>query len=183
MDKEEFNSMVKKYKDELAKYMKKNKNFPENNNTDEQENIPPDIHKIEPENISNVGTDNVDITYKEFIDSNPMIGHLKIQSFCDDEIPLSGIRVRIKKNFSDGERIFFDGYTDEEGNINDILLPAPDYNVLKDSDQSMCPHAVYDVEVSHDDYNVDCNGNVRSFSHIESVYPIKITLPKDEKNI
>lgn len=186
MDKEEFNSMVEKYKNELTKYLGKNNDSLKNDNIDKQsddkkDNIFSSVRETESKDVSSVS--NTDVTYKEFMDSNPKAGRLKIQSFCDDEIPLGGVRVRIKKNFSDGERVFFDGYTDKNGNINGILLPAPDHMVIDESEQNDCPHVVYDVEVMHDNYDLDCEDNVRSFSHIESVYPIKVTLPKEEKSI
>ncbi len=179
MDKESFNSMVEKYKSELTKYLKKNKTPSENKVTNEENNISSDIKKdakkIKSENI--IGED---ITYEEFMNDNPKKGYLTVKTFCDDNVPLGGIRVRIKKNFSDGERIFFDGYTDEEGNIHDILLPAPDHTDIEKSDQNGCPHAVYEVEISHENYGTSCADTVKSFDHIESIYPIQIILPSKE---
>ena len=175
MDKETFNSMVEKYKNELIKYLKKNKAIGKESST--TPNIKKDVIENE---TGDIVAEEKNMTYQEFMDSNTKEGRLKIHSFCDDKIPLSGIRVRIKKNFSDGERVFFDGYTDDEGNIYDILLPAPDNTIMNESNLNGCPYAVYDVETFHDDYNTSCANTVKSFSHIESVYPIKIILPKHE---
>ena len=179
MDKESFNFMVEKYKSELTKYLKKNKTSSENKVTNEENNVLPDIKK----DTKEIKTENIigeNVTYEEFMNDNPKKGYLTVKTFCDDNVPLGGIRVRIKKNFSDGERIFFDGYTDEEGNIHGILLPAPDHTDIEKSDQNGCPHTVYEVETSHENYGTSCADTVKSFDHIESIYPIKIILPSKE---
>ena len=181
MDKESFNSMVEKYKNELMKYLKKNKIFSENSVTNEEINSLSDTKKnAEKINTENVAVEN--ITYEEFMTDNPKKGYLTVKTFCDNDIPLDGIRVRIKKDFSNGERIFFDGYTDEKGNIYDILLPAPDHTDIEKSDQNGCPYTVYEVETSHENYFTSSADSVKSFDHIESIYPIKIILPNKEQN-
>ena len=92
----------------------------------------------EPENISPLPGPNDDesatdgdgeeqtVSYENFVRENPATGYLKIQAFRGDQVyPVGGVKVTVKKLFSDGERVFFEGTTDENGLIDPIPLPAP----------------------------------------------------------
>ena len=64
--------------------------------------------------------------YDTFIEEHPLFGSLKIQAYrARMAFPVPGVKVIISKEFSDGERVFFEGTTDENGIIDGIRLPAP----------------------------------------------------------
>ncbi len=64
--------------------------------------------------------------YESFLDDHTELGRLRIQAFRGQRAyPISGLRVIVTKQFTDGEYTFFSGLTDENGIIDGIELPAP----------------------------------------------------------
>lgn len=80
-------------------------------------------------NFNDENFKNTDI-YKKFLEENPSYGHLKIRAYAAREaIPISGLRVVIKKIIDNNIIVFFDGYTNDSGLIEKIDLPTPKLNV------------------------------------------------------
>ena len=74
-------------------------------------------------------------SYQKFISENPSKGSLRIRAFAASEaIPISGLKITITKTIDNSNVIFFEGYTNESGIIDNIALPTPELdtdNLLK----------------------------------------------------
>ena len=67
--------------------------------------------------------------YKEFIKTNEGLGHLSVRAYAASEaLPIKGLKLGVSTNFDNNKIVLYDGYTDESGVIEDILLPAPIYD-------------------------------------------------------
>ncbi len=97
-------------------------------------------------------TDGDPISYSQFLSENPYTGYLKVQAFRGEQaFPVPDVQVRITRNFTDGERVFFEGATDQNGIIDGITLPAPS------AENSLMPNgpintAVYTLTAQHPIY-------------------------------
>lgn len=97
-------------------------------------------------------TDDERISYAQFLSENPYTGYLKVQAFRGEQaFPVPDVRVRISRDFTDGERTFFEGVTDQNGIIDGITLPAPS------AENSLTPNgpvntAVYTLTADHPSY-------------------------------
>lgn len=64
--------------------------------------------------------------YKNFMKNNPSIGGLRVRAYAASEaIPISGLKVVVTTNIENNSVIFFEGYTNESGITDKIILPAP----------------------------------------------------------
>lgn len=97
-------------------------------------------------------TDGDPISYSQFLSENPYTGYLKVQAFRGEQaFPVPDVQVRVTRNFTDGERTFFEGATDQNGIIDGITLPAPS------AENSLTPNgpvntAVYTLTADHPSY-------------------------------
>lgn len=97
-------------------------------------------------------TDGNPITYAQFLSQNPYSGYLKVQAFRGEQaFPVPDVQIRVTRDFTDGERTFFDGVTDQNGIIDGITLPAPS------AENSLTPNgpvntAVYTLTAQHPNY-------------------------------
>lgn len=116
-----------------------------------------------------------DDQYVEFIKDNPATGYLKIQAFRQDQVyPVADVEVIITRNFSDGERVFFAGATDENGIIDLIPLPAPERQ--KDpGPYDPETAAVYDLIATHPDYKT-IRRQVTVFDGVRAVQPLLMNI-------
>ena len=83
--------------------------------------------------------------YPAFAKQNSDVGYLKVQAFMADQaIPIPDVEILITKEIGDDVVIFFRGYTDSSGIIDNITLPAPadTYNV---STETFSEFEVYDL--------------------------------------
>lgn len=65
-------------------------------------------------------------SYTDFIRENSRRGMLKVQaSRAEQSIPVSGVKIRVSKDIGGREYVFFEGYTDRNGIIDGVELPAP----------------------------------------------------------
>lgn len=75
--------------------------------------------------VSELTTDSSDV-YRSFLNENKGNGILKIRANSINEaIPVSSLRIIVSTKYINDNLIFFDGYTDESGMINDLTLPTP----------------------------------------------------------
>ena len=86
--------------------------------------------------------------YLKFKNENNTKGFLKIRAYAGSEaIPISNVKVVISTNIDNYKVIFFEGYTNQSGVIDEISLPAPKLN----SDNMEKPSKVtYDILATTD---------------------------------
>lgn len=128
-----------------------------------------------------------DIPYDEdavFEENEPFpesLGALKVQVFMANRAyPVSSAHVIItgKKN----KKVYFDGYTNTNGVIGSILLPAPKKN-FSQSPQEKPPYAQYDITVTHPKFQSRKYLGVPVFSGVESIQNIQLLpLGTDEED-
>jgi len=118
-------------------------------------------------------------TYAQFIENNPSFGALKIQAFRGDlALPTENIRITVFKNFADGPYTFFEGVTDENGIIDDILLPSPP---ARNSLEAENPNkdAEYLFRATLDSF-VPFDTVVSIFESVRTIQPVRLLLKVSE---
>ncbi len=86
-------------------------------------------------------------SYEAFLKDHEGHGILKIRVFAGNGIiPLKDVHISISKVIGKEKIIFFEGYTNDSGVVNEIELPAPKIN------QQNPKSATYLVESSHHSY-------------------------------
>lgn len=157
MDRDEFQSMVDSYKQQMMEMAQKGVS---------KDLIPPEIEAAEEAEVS-------EGTYAEFLKKNPKSGSLKIQTFAAQQaLPVEGAKVIVSKTFADGQKIFYSLTTDRNGIADDILLSAPDKALSLDTSETPLPYAEYDVTVEHPNYRNITLHQVQIFDGIKSIQPI-----------
>lgn len=113
--------------------------------------------------------------YKKFIQENSAIGHLKIQSFTAYQaIPISDVEIIITKDVGNQKVLFFKGYTDSSGIIENIELPAPP--PVSSSDLNAAPaYTKYDLTAIHQEYETIKKYQIGMFGDIKVIQYIKMT--------
>lgn len=149
----------------------------------EPEELPPDINPPE----SGPGEDPLQeispvlVSSAEFREASPKSGVLCIQAAAaGSAIPVKGARVVVSKAFSDGVQIFADNVTDENGILDNIILPAPDKEIGEHPSRQP-PYAYYDVQVSHPQYRTEVYQDVPIFDGIKSIQPVRFVPYQDKK--
>lgn len=173
MDKNEFKALVEKYKKELMQMSGKRQ--PENTKP-----IIKTVNAAEPPE-GNTGTTypenpqlQIPETYQQFLDRNPQKGYLKVQAFAAQQaIPVNNVSIKISKEFTDGEHVFFQSVTDSSGIIENISLPAP-AEIISESPSNLTPYSVYDVTASHPNFSLDIPPDIQIFSDTKSILPIRL---------
>lgn len=205
MDKNEFKTMVEKYKSELMKMAGLTVKAQEVNNPSLEENnsqvdnstminnterIQPQTNELQsdvnqgadplpfeqgaPYTGKAAGDDSLQETYQEFLDQNKEYGLLKVQAFAARQaIPISGVQVIVSKRFSDMDKIFFEGRTDESGIIDNIKLPTTS-KLLSERPQDVLPYAEYDFSAFHEIFNTESANNIQIFQDIKSIQPVRV---------
>ena len=118
------------------------------------------------------------ISYADFLAKNPYSGRLKIQAYRGDlAYPVPQVQVTVSRQFADGERVFFEGVTDENGIIDGITLPAPP---LADSLTPNGPvtTAVYDLRAEHPAYRT-VQTKLEIFEGITAIQPLQLLLKEE----
>lgn len=76
-------------------------------------------------NINDVNFINSEI-YKNFIKNNPSTGGLRVRAYAASlAVPISGLKIVVTKDIEGNNVTFFEGYTNESGITDKIILPAP----------------------------------------------------------
>ena len=104
-------------------------------------------------------------------------GRLKIQTFAADGVyPVVAANVRV---FKKGENVpYFEGYTDGNGIIDNIILPAPQ-GVDTDLPPEIEPFFNYDIEIIHPKFITKKYINVPIFDNINSIQTVRL-IPKEQ---
>ena len=114
--------------------------------------------------------------YKEFKKNNPEYGNLKIRVYTASEaIPISNLKVTITTKIGNDNVVFYEGYSDESGVIENISLPAPklDLNNL-DVPKSI----IYEILATYVPDNVSKVFKVNIYENVTVIQNINISLIK-----
>ncbi|MGN1168683.1 MAG: hypothetical protein ACI4RB_01070 [Acutalibacteraceae bacterium] len=113
--------------------------------------------------------------YADFLKSNPQKGVLKFQVYAANQaFPVVNARVTVYLKLSDGNREMFDGLTDINGIIDNIVLPAPDKAISQSPDNSAIPYSAYSATVEHPDFSNVSFVNIPVFSGIKSIQGVEM---------
>lgn len=135
-----------------------------------------------PNNMEQMRDDSANMTYEQFLSQNPGIGALRVQVFSGQQaIPIPNAEVTVTKEFSDGQKVFFDGITDISGIVDNIELPAPSREISEspqprgDGVQMLLPYLQYNVMVTEARHRPQEYTNVAIFDGIKSIQPVRMT--------
>lgn len=113
--------------------------------------------------------------YEDFLSRNPSSGFLKVQvSAADESFPISNALVEVVAKLEDGDRTMFTGYTDIDGIVDNIRLPAPNSSFSLEENNTTEPYAVYNITVSHPNFASSQYDNAPVFDSIKSVQPVEL---------
>lgn len=117
--------------------------------------------------------------YESFIDGNPSKGYLKVQAFTTYQtIPIENVEIIITKNFGDTKVLFFRGFTDISGIIDNIELPSPIGTV--DLNKYETPqYTLYDMEAVNDFYETIKKYELAIYGDTKVLQYIKMTPQKE----
>lgn len=97
-------------------------------------------------------------------------GSIKIKVFTGNEaFPVMSALVKVL----DGEKILFQEFTDQNGMVDEIRLPAPS-RTISESPGNGKGYATYRVIVSHPRFNTVVLKDVPVFEGIESIQPVAL---------
>lgn len=100
------------------------------------------------------------------------LGSLRVQVFMANRaypVPSAHVVITGTKN----KRVYFDGYTDTNGVVGRLLLPAPK-KVYSQSPQETPPYSQYDITVSHPKFQSRKYLGVPVFGGVESIQNIQL---------
>lgn len=90
--------------------------------------------------------------YPSFIKENSEMGILKIMVFTAHQgMPIENAEVAIIKNIDKDRILFFKGYTNSSGIIDNINLPAPPSGYNSQTEE-VNAYTTYDLYVTHPEY-------------------------------
>ena len=106
--------------------------------------------------------------YRNFIAANPKQGSLKIRAYAASQaVPISGLGIVVSKNIGNNNVIFFEGFTNESGVIENITLPAP----LLDTNNMNIPNSTsYDITATYEPDNIK---QIYKVNMYEGIYVIQ----------
>lgn len=111
--------------------------------------------------------------YQGFVGVNPKQGSLKVMAFTAYQaIPIENAEIIITKEIGGNNVLFFRGYTDSSGIIDNITLPAPtsgydDDNFQTSSTTSYKLTAIKDKYDSVKQYIINMIGDVKVLQYIK----------------
>lgn len=112
--------------------------------------------------------------YQTFIKENSGIGTLKVLAFTAYQaVPIPDVEIVITKDFGNNKVVFFEGYTNSSGIIENIQLPAP---IKKYDPTTFEPagHTLYDLAAISEGYETIKKYNIDIYDHINSIQYVKM---------
>ena len=110
--------------------------------------------------------------YSQFILDNPDVGYLKIQAFTAyGAIPIDDVDVIVTKDIGEYRVIFYEGKTDSDGIISDIMLPAPKAVTASDVEPS---YTLYDLTCVSRGYETIKNYSIGMFGDVRVLQYVKM---------
>jgi len=89
--------------------------------------------------------------------------------------PIINAIVKVRIPLDTGDREIFSGYTDINGVVDNIVLPAPDSSIsLDENNSTVPPFAVYEVTVTHPNFAKSEFFNVPVFANIKAIQPARM---------
>lgn len=90
--------------------------------------------------------------YSSFIKENSEMGQLKVMAFTAHQgLPIENAEVVITKNIDTNRILFFRGFTNSSGIIDNINLPAPPSGYNSQTEE-INNYTIYDLYVTHPEY-------------------------------
>lgn len=168
--------MIEKYRRELVEFSKQ-ESVRELNSGEMAESVPTMASALP--FVADVGNDRETEkypSYEDFVRLNPSSGLMKIQATSGGtSFPIINAAVKISIPLGEGDREIFSGYTDINGIIDNISLPAPNSSFsLDETNTTVVPYAVYAVSVSHPEFAKSDFFNVPVFSGTKSIQPVRL---------
>ncbi len=174
----ELEKMIEKYRQELVEFSKQKPIADEEIFKAEEENVAPVMANALPF-VSNAGANEETEFYKNFEDfqnKNPSKGSMRVQvSSGGRSYPIINAVVKVSVPLETGDREIYSGYTDINGVVDNIVLPAPDTSYsLDEQNTTVEPYAVYEVTVTHPDFAKSEFFNVPVFANIKAIQPARL---------
>lgn len=114
-------------------------------------------------------------SFEDFQRRNTSSGLLRIQVFsADRSFPITNAAVRVTVALPVEDRELFVGYTDIDGIVDNIRLPAPDSSYSLDENNTIEPYALYNIYVSHPRFAPGEFLNAPVFDSVKSVQPVDL---------
>lgn len=114
--------------------------------------------------------------YKEFKKNNPEYGNLKIRVYAASEaIPISNLKVTITTKIGNDNVVFYEGYSDESGVIENIILPAPKLDL---NNLDVPKSTTYEIVATYVPDNVSEVFKVNIYENVTVIQNINISLIK-----
>ncbi len=115
-------------------------------------------------------------TYQDFVNQNTSSGYLTIRAFAANQaLPIKGLRVIVSKILNNNRVIFFNGFTDESGIIERIVLPTP---TVSSNDEVAPQSQNYDIEATYENqkllYKIVMYSNISANQNINVVPNIRL---------
>lgn len=174
----ELEKMIEKYRQELVEFSKQSPVADEEVFRPEEENVAPVMANALPF-VSNAGAAEETEFYKSFEDfqnKNPAKGSMRVQVTSGGRsYPIINAIVKVSVPLETGDREIYSGYTDINGVVDNISLPAPDSSYsLDEQNTTVEPYAVYEVTVTHPDFAKSEFFNVPVFANIKAIQPARL---------
>lgn len=112
--------------------------------------------------------------YQKFMQDNPATGLLKVEVFTAYKaVPIPETEILITKNFGDKVVVFFRGYTNSSGIIENIKLPAPIFEPVGTTFVEP-QYTLYNLTAIHNKYGAIKEYNIGMFGDISIIQYIKM---------
>ena len=171
--------MIEKYRQELVEFSMQSPPADEAVfNKEQSENVAPAMANALPF-MSDVSASEETETYKNYEDfenKNPSKGSMRVQVTSGGRsFPIINAIVKVRIPLDTGDREIFSGYTDINGVVDNIVLPAPDSSIsLDENNSTVPPFAVYEVTVTHPNFAKSEFFNVPVFANIKAIQPARM---------
>lgn len=114
-------------------------------------------------------------SYEDFLKRNPASGTLRVQvSAAERSFPISNAAVRVTVALPNEDKEMFVGYTDVDGIVDNIKLPAPSSTYSLEENNTVEPFALYNIYVSHPRFAPAEFKNAPVFDSVKSVQPVEL---------
>ena len=178
----ELEKMIEKYRQELVEFSKQNTPadedfFSEEKDEKDVQAIPVMANALRfPVNAGEKEEIDAYVDYEDFQKKNPSKGSMKVQVTAGGQsYPVINAVVRVRIPLRTGDREIFSGYTDINGIVDNIVLPAPDTSISFDEENSTVPpFSVYEVTVTHPNFAKSEFFNVPVFANIKAIQPAQM---------
>ena len=178
----ELEKMIEKYRQELVEFSKQNiaadeDFFSEEKDEKDVQAIPVMANALKfPVTAGEKEEIDTYTDYEDFQKKNPSKGSMKVQVTAGGQsYPIINAIVKVRIPLRTGDREIFSGYTDINGIVDNIVLPAPDSSISFDEENSTVPpFSVYEVTVTHPNFAKSEFFNVPVFANIKAIQPAQM---------